>query len=386
MSVLEYFRAVKIEKFNPLKEYKEGQIGAIIETEIEAIENYDLVIFNIEEERGSTNNKGCAQGGDEIRKYLYQLFKGGYNLKIADLGTIKAGNSITDTYFAVQESIAHCLKNEVLPIIIGGSQDLLYPNYLAYTTQEQTVNLVSIDARFALGETDDRINSTNVFSKIILQQPNVLFNFSNLAYQTYLVNQSELKLLDELFFDGHRLGILKEDIKNAEPIIRNADFINFNLGAIAQPHAPANSNTSPNGLSGEQACQICRYAGMSDKLSSFGIFEYNPTITDQGQTPHLVAQMVWYFIDGYYNRKKDFPACNKKEYIKYTVTIEEGNQEIIFYKSPKSDRWWMEVPYHSNLLKKYERHLMLPCTYEDYLTAMENEIPERWFQTFKKLK
>ncbi len=159
---------------------------------------------------------------------------------------------------------------------------------------------------------------------------------------------------------------MKDDIKNAEPIIRNADFINFNLSAIAQPYSPANKNASANGLSGEQACQLCRYAGLSDKLTSFGIFELNPTIADNSLTSNLVAQMLWYFIDGYYNRKKDFPACNKKEYIKYIVTIEEGNQEIILYKSPKSDRWWMEVPYHANLLKKYERHLMLPCTYEDY--------------------
>jgi hypothetical protein len=46
----------------------------------------------------------------------------------------------------------------------------------------------------------------------------------------------------------------------------------------------------------------------------------------------------------------------------------------------------MEVPYSANMNKKYERHMMLPCNYDDYLTATQNEIPERWFQTFKKLK
>lgn len=386
MAILEYFQAVEIKKLKPLNNYRDGQLGHLITTQVENIEDFDIVLFDVEEDRGSINNKGCGAGANEIRKYLYELFQADYTLKIADLGTIKAGNLVTDTYFAIKECIDHCIKKNVVPIIIGGSQDLLYANYLAYTNQEQTVNLVSIDSRFALGETDDQINSNNVFSKIILHQPNVLFNFSNLAYQTYLVNQKELKLLDELFFDGLRLGAIKEDIRKAEPIIRNADFINFNLSAIAQPFAPANKNASPNGLTGEQACQLSRYAGMSDKLSSFGIFEYNPSIEDNGLTPHLIAQMIWYFMDGYYNRKKDFPACNKKEYTKYTVTIEDGNQELVFYKSPKSDRWWMEVPYHFNLLKKYSRHLMLPCSYEDYLTALENEIPERWFQTFKKLK
>lgn len=386
MSILDYFREVQVEKFNPLKEYQKGQLGHAIQTEITEISDFNIIIFNVEEDRGSINNKGCKASGNEIRHYFYQLFQGDYSIKIGDLGTIVPGSSITDTYFAVQESISYCLSKNVLPIVLGGSQDLVYANYMAYTKQEQMVNLVSIDSRFGLGEADGRINSTNFFSKIILQQPSILFNFSNLGYQTYLVNQDELALLNDLFFDSHRLGILKDDIKNAEPVIRNADILNFNLSAIAQNEAPANENTSPNGLSGQQACQLSRYAGMSDKLSSFGIYELNPNIDDRGQTAHLAAQMLWYFIDGFYNRKKDFPACNKKEYTKYRVTIDEGEQEIVFYKSPKSDRWWMEVPYNSTLIKKYERHLMLPCNYEDYITATENEIPERWFQTFKKLK
>ncbi|MBL4710230.1 MAG: formimidoylglutamase [Flavobacteriales bacterium] len=386
MPIFDYFQKVDVSKITRFNNLSDSQIGKLIDLEPNSLEGLDLVFFDIEEERGSLNNEGCSKGAYEVRSYLYQLFQGNSFLKMADLGTIKPGESITDTYFAVKDSISTLLRKGILPVFLGGSQDLVYANYLAYTEQEQTVNLVSIDAKFALGRTDDVINDSNYFSKIILQQPNVLFNFSNLGYQTYLIDQAELKLLEELFFDSHRLGELKDDIRVAEPIIRNADFVNFSLNSIAQPYAPANKNTSPNGLNGEQACQLSRYAGMSDKLSAFGIYDFNPTIFDHGQTAHLIAQVIWCFIDGFYNRKGDFPACNKKEYVKYTVNLEESNQELIFYKSPKSDRWWMNVPYHANFQKKYERHMMLPCDYQDYLTATENEIPERWFQTFQKLK
>lgn len=386
MPIFDYFQKVDVSRITHFNRLSDNQIGKVIELEPNSLEGFDLVFFDIEEERGTTNNHGCSKGAYEIRSYLYQLFKGSNSLRMADLGTIKSGESISDTYFALKECISNLLKLNILPIFLGGSQDLVYANYLAYTEQEQTVNLVSIDARFALGRTEDAINDSNYFSKIILQQPNVLFNFSNLGYQTYLIDQAELQLLEDLFFDSHRLGELKDDIRVAEPIIRNADFVNFSLSSIAQPYAPANKNSSPNGLNGEQACQLSRYAGMSDKLSAFGIYDFNPTIFDQGQTAHLVAQIVWYFIDGFYNRKGDFPACNKKEYTKYTVNLEESDQELVFYKSPKSDRWWMNVPYHANFQKKYERHMMLPCDYKDYLTATENEIPERWFQTFQKLK
>ena len=386
MSLFDYFQKVDTDKIDGFYKLTKGQIGHQIDLDPGSIEGYDLIFFDIEEERGSIRNQGCSKGANQVRSYYYQLYPGLNPLKMADFGTIKQGESVTDTYFAVTDAIAQMLRKNVIPIFLGGSQDLVYANYMAYAKEEQTVNLVGIDSRFALGRTDDSINDSNYLSKIIMHQPNVLFNHSNLGYQTYLTDQAELHLLEELFFDSHRLGELKADIKVAEPIIRNADFVNFSISSVAQPFAPANKVTSANGLNGEQACQLSRYAGMSDKLSSFGIYDFNPTIYDNGQTANLVAQMIWYFIDGFYNRKGDFPACNKREYLKYTVNLEEGERELIFYKSPKSDRWWMNVPYHANFMKKYERHLMLPCDYKDYVTATENEIPERWFQTFQKLK
>lgn len=383
---LHYFVAPNETTVRNAEDYLESQIGFLIQRMPTELSDIDIAIFSVEEDRGSMQNLGCAKAGDEFRKYFYSLRKGPYNLKIADLGVLKAGDSLHDTYFAVQECLAELMKQKVLPIIIGGSVDLTYANYMAYGKAEQMVNMVAIDSKFALSNTDATINSENYLSKVFLQQPNVLFNYSNLAYQTYFIDQKELELVEDLFFDIHRLGVVKGNIQEAEPIVRNADFISFSINAIAQTDAPANKTTSPNGLNGEMACQLSRYAGISDKLSSIGFYDFNPSIADYGQTAHLLAQMVWYFVDGYYNRKGDFPACNKSEYTKYTVAIEEGEQEINFYKSAKSDRWWMDVPYHNNFRKKYERHLMLPCSYSEYQTAIQNEIPERWFQTFKKLK
>lgn len=385
-AIQDYLTSIDPLRINGGKEFESSELGNHISTSFDLEDVPHIAIFNVEEDRGSTSNKGSAKGGYEVRKFLYRLKKGDYAIRICDLGTIKAGAQLTDTYFAVKEVMRELIKNNVLPIMIGGSQDLTLAAYMAYGQLEQTVNLVDINARFSLGNTDLPTNSENYFSKVLLQQPNVLFNYSHLGYQTYFTDQQELRLLDELFFDMHRLGVIKEDIKKSEPVLRNADFVSFNLSAIAQSYAPGNHLASPNGLSGEEACQLSRYAGMSDKLSSFGLYEYNPLEDSKGMTAHLIAQMLWYFFDGYYNRKQDFPACNKNEYTRYTVAIDDGKQELIFYKSPKSDRWWMEVPYSASFRKRYERHLLLPCDYEDYRTAMENEVPERWFQTHKKLK
>ena len=382
----QYFKSVSNTNAFDRNTFKKNQLGAHIKKNVESLKDVDLVLFDVAEDRNSNGNKGTAKSGQFYRDYLYRLHKGDYQINILDLGTLQAGNTAMDTYFAVKEVVTEIMRHDAIPIIIGGSADLTYANYLTYSENEQTVNLVSIDASFPLGESDDQVNSENYLSKILFHQPNNLFNFSNIGYQSYFVDQDELRLLKELFFDNYRLGQITVNIQNAEPILRNADFVSFNLNSIAQQFAPGNKLSSPNGYTASQACQLSKYAGMSDKLTSFGLFDFNPELDIQGATAHLVAQIVWHFVDGYYNRLNDFPKALKKEYTKYTVYLESHNENIVFYKSPKSDRWWMEVPYHSNISKRYKRHLMLPCTYNEYQIAMEGEFPERWFQTFQKLK
>ncbi len=344
----------------------------------------DIAIIGVNEDRRSINNTGCSEAPDIIRKYLYELFAGDYAVQIADLGNIKSGHRIEDTYFALTSVISELIKNEIVPIIIGGSQDLVYANYLAYENLGQIINIVHIDDSFDLGNTDDILNSKTYLSKIITHQPNFLFNYTNIGYQTYFVDQKAIDLMKNLYFDTYRLGLVRSNLQEVEPIVRNADMLCFDISAIKQSDAPGNGNASPNGFYGEESCQITRYAGISDKLTSIGFYETNPSLDINDQTSHLVAQMIWYFIDGFYNRKNDLPHKQKDEYIKYVVTI-KNHQDILFYKSKKSDRWWMEVPCPLNLQTKYERHCLVPCSYNDYQTACKEDIPDRWWQAYQKL-
>ncbi|WP_449439971.1 formimidoylglutamase [Pedobacter steynii] len=271
---------------------------------------YDIAIFGVQDDRASVNNEGCGLAPDYFRAQFYSLNEGAYTSKIIDLGNIKAGASISDTYVAVKMVVSELIKLNIVPIIIGGGQDLTYAQYLAYESLEQKVDLVVVDSKFDLDEEDQEglaAKSDTYLNKILLHQPNYLFNFSNIGYQTYYVNQESLKVMSKLYFDVHRLGEFADDISLTEPIVRNANMLSFDIGAIRSSDAAANANAGPNGFYGEQACRIARYAGMSDKLTSIGFYEFNPAFDTNGQTAMLLAQMVWYFVDGYYNRKKDFP-------------------------------------------------------------------------------
>lgn len=348
------------------------------------LEGYHLAIIGVGEDRGAVRNDGSCRAPDIIREKLYDLKISGYPYKILDLGNLKLGETLQDTYSAVSTILIELLKMKILPIILGGSQDLTYAQYIAYQKMEETVNIVSVDASFDLGTSDQPINSFSFLGKIVLHEPNFLFNFSNIGYQTYFVGNEQIELMNRLFFDAYRLGQVRQDMEEVEPIVRNADIMSFDITAIRQSDAPGNGNATPNGFYGEEACRIVRYAGMSDKLSSFGIYEINPLFDNHDQTSHLAAQMIWYLIDGYYNRKKDVPLKSKTGFTRYRVPIKKDDQEIIFYKSNKSERWWMEIPNQANKIK-FERHHLIPCSYKDYESALLEEIPERWWQAFQKI-
>jgi len=355
------------------------------EGELEELDGMRIAIIGVKEGRNALLNTGTADGPDVIRKYLYSLYQTDEKVNIIDLGNINAGNEITDTYYALNQTCQVLLKKGIVPLIIGGSQDLTYANYLAYEHAEQTVNVVTVDYRFDFGKSESEVDSKSYLNKIILHKPNYLFNYSNIGHQRYLVEPDLLQLMSNMYFDAHRLGDMQPFMYRTEPIIRNADILSIDIASIRQSEAPGCAYAGPNGFYGDQAAQLCRYAGMSDKLSSFGIYEYNPSHDPDGRTAHLAAQMIWCFIEGFAQRKKDYPVGDYSEYLKYIVPLLNEGHELIFYKSDKSDRWWMDVPYPTGQENKYERHHLVPCTYEEYQQATNEEMPDRWWKTYQKL-
>jgi formiminoglutamase len=389
MDISIYFESLHTTDFLLSENYQPTQLGKSIiqhgSSGFPDLEGVQLAIIGVKEDRKAVNNTGCANASDAVRKHLYKLFQPALPLSIVDLGNINAGFTVEDTYFALSSSIKELIKKNIVPIIIGGGQDLTFANYKAYEELEQVVNIVSIDSKFDLGDMNQELDSQSFLSKIILHRPNYLFNYSNIGYQTYFVDKNAVDLMAKLFFDTHRLGYVRSNMEEVEPIVRNADIVSFDMSSIRYSDAPGNANATPNGFHGEEACQIARYAGMSDKLSSIGFYELNPSFDKAEQTAHLQAQMIWYFLEGFSNRKKDFPIGSRGDFTKYRVFIQNNKYEIIFYKSPKSDRWWMDVPYPPNKKIKYERHHLVPCSYQDYQIACKEEMPDKWWLTFQKL-
>lgn len=344
-----------------------------------------IAIFGVREERGTLVNKGSADGPDEVRKKLYNLKRGIGAYRIVDLGNLNAGHDLNETYVRISEVCRMLLEVNVLPVIIGGSHDLDYGQYCAYETLDKLVSLLNIDAYLDLEDKKKETGeSTQHIQKILLHEPNFLFSYTHLAYQSYLIDPLSVAVLEKLYFEAFRIGQMRTNMQEMEPTIRNADMMSVDITAIRASDAPGNANAQPFGLTGEEACQICWYAGLNEKLSSVGFYEYNPRLDNANKsTASVIATMIWYFIEGYYHRKNE-QNFRSNDFMKYSVSMPVDPEVLIFYKSKVSEKWWLEVPY-PNGRKRYSRNSIVPCSYNDYQTAVKGEIPERYISMLAKL-
>lgn len=345
------------------------------------LEGVKIAIFGVLEDRLDVDYSGEPFNFDAIRRNFYGLYPGNWDVSIADLGDIQKGETVQDTYFAVQQVVSGLVKNNIIPVILGGSQDLIYAQYRAYDHLDQMVNLVNIDSGFDLGDADRPISNKSYIGKIVIDKPYNLFNYSNLGYQTYFNSQDEIELMDRLFFDAYRLGEVTADISIVEPVMRDANLVGIDMGSVSTGALGYSGHNSPNGFDGKEICALSRYAGISDKVSSFGIYEISSKINFPSCNM-LIAQTLWYFVEGVNYRTNENTISAKKEFIRYQVPIDD--EVLIFYKSPVSGRWWIEIPFSSNANNKLKRHTLLPCTKEDYVDACNQILPERWYKTKRK--
>ncbi|MDC0629188.1 formimidoylglutamase [Flavobacteriaceae bacterium] len=351
---------------------------ATVEPDLKGVK---MAIVGVLESRNSVDYIGQDFQLSEIRKAFYKLFPGNWTHNIADLGDIQKGETVEDTYFALIQVLSNLIKDNIIPIIIGGSQDLTYANYRAYDKISSMINIVNVDKSFDLGDSSKPITNESYLGKIILEQPYNLFNYTALGFQTYFNSQEEIDLMEKLYFESFRLGSIIPNISVVEPVLRDADLVTLDINSVKSSEVSPKQKYSPNGFTGREICAISRYAGISNKVSSFGVYEYNPSIDDEA-TAMLVAQVLWYFIEGVNCRVKDDDFKDLNSYLKFTVLVE--SEELVFFKSKKTERWWIEIPFLEYSNTKSKQHPLLACTYEDYVSATSGIIPERWYKAYKK--
>jgi formiminoglutamase len=365
----DFLEPIHFDSSDEYTSYNEGQLARHITAYYEQLPDItksDIVIVGVGETRGSGIFNSGSFGPDVIRKQLYQLYYWHYDVSIADIGNIRAGATLNDSYSAIKTVIAELLRLKKTVIILGGSHDITLAQYLAYKELNRIIEATCIDATINLMP-DNATRSENFLLEMLTSDPNHVKHYNHIGFQSYYVNPRMLETIDKLRFDCYRLGVARESMDEMEPVLRNSHLVSFDISAIRHSDAPANE-FSPNGFTGEEACTLVRYAGMSNNVDSFGIYGYNPQADVHDLTAKQIAQMLWYFIDGKSKSKQEASIEERANFNEYETMFAEV--ETTFLQSKKSNRWWMQLPN-----KKF-----IACSYADYVNASKNNIPERWLR------
>ncbi|MEO7443946.1 MAG: formimidoylglutamase [Ferruginibacter sp.] len=348
--------------------YTDGQLGRHIklyDEDFPDLDETDVILIGIREYRGNAGEEE-NNAADVIRKHLYRLHYWHTDVRIADIGNIKTGESLQDSYAAIRTILVELIKAGKTVLLLGGSHDIMLAQYYAYCHLNRTVEATCIDARIDL-KGESPVRSENFLMEMLTSEPNQIKHYNHIAFQSYFVHPRMLETLDKLRFDCFRVGTVTEDIEEMEPVLRNTDLLSLDISAIKYSDAPANREC-PNGLSGVEACMLTRYAGLSPALSSFGIYNYDPGKDENELTAIQASQLIWYFIDGRQKLLQEASLGDLQYFNEYHTIFTEI--ETRFLQSKKTQRWWMQMPD-----KKF-----IACSYQDYVKASSNEIPERWLR------
>lgn len=372
-SLLDFLEPVNTAQLSNDEGFKETQLGKhilVYDEHLPDITTADLVIVGCGEMRGMGMQYTATNSPDAVRAEFYKLFYWHTEVVVADLGNIKIGATLQDSYAAVKLVVSELIQHGKKVLILGGSHDITSAQYEAYGKLYKIIDAVNVDARIDL-DMDSVEPADNFLVELFTGMPNYLKHYTHIGFQSYFMHPNMLETIDKLGFDCYRVGKVKEAIEEMEPAIRNSELFSFDIAAIQHAHAPANHIT-PNGFNGEEACIFMQYAGMSTTCNTIGLYGYIASQDMVSMTAKQQAHMLWYVMDGIHRGKQEASLDNRNEFNEFTMAFAEV--ATAFLQSKRTGRWWMQL--HDG---KY-----VACSYKDYLTACNNDIPERWMRAVER--
>jgi formiminoglutamase len=369
LNLLDFLLPVNTHMLSQDEGYKDGQMGktiAVYEDLFPDLDDADIVLVGCGEERGNGMEKDHSAAPDKIRAAFYQLYYWHTDVRLADVGNVRAGATLADTYAALKTVIVELVAIGKTVVILGGTHDLTLAQYQSYAQQQQVIEAACVDAKINLS-IDSLQRCENFLMEMLTGEPNFIRHYNHIGFQSYFVHPHMLQTMDKLRFDCYRVGNVKENMEEMEPVIRNAQLFSFDIAALAHAYAPA-SSVSPNGFTGEEACMLMRYAGMSANVNTIGIYGYDPAKDRHDLTAQQISHMLWYLLDGRSRGKREAALDERDSFTEFHTAFAEV--QTIFLQSKKTGRWWMQLPD-----KQY-----IACSYKDYMLASSNEIPERWLR------
>ena len=166
-------KAIKMDKL--------GKIIAIYDEEFPDLDEVQIVLVGCGEQRGSGLIHGQSEAPDIIRRHFYSLYYWHPDIKIADVGNIKAGSLYTDSYAALKTVVHELINDGKTVIILGGSHDLTLAQYNAYADNKKAIEASCVDALIDLN-LDSPFRHENFLMEMLTGEPNYIRHYNHIGF------------------------------------------------------------------------------------------------------------------------------------------------------------------------------------------------------------
>ncbi|MFN8490115.1 MAG: formimidoylglutamase [Caldilineaceae bacterium] len=292
--------------------YKRGdpndpRLGEIVQVDQARYADAAVVILGCPQDEGVKRNGGRAgadRAPDEVRRCLYRMAaQDEFHGKLFDLGNTLIRATLEKTHATQREVVRQVLRDGKQLLVLGGGNDIAYPDCAGLALAVEKIAAFNIDAHFDV-RADISCNSGTPYRQLLeegLLAPEHFYEIGNVpfgnsaVYRRYLQEKGVYVYgyveLQEIGIDTLLRSLLNEE--TAEAL-----FWGFDLDVVRAADAPGVSAPNPVGLTGNEFCQMATLAGEDRRTRLVEFTEVNPVYDIDQRTCRLAAAAIYSFLLG----------------------------------------------------------------------------------------
>lgn len=242
------------------------RLGDIVLHKNESYAGCEVVLVGCPQDEGIKRNMGRAGAKDapyEIRKalYKYPLSESHRNVKLFDAGDVVVTGSLEEIHESLQKAVEEFVSDGKKVIVLGGGNDISYPDCKALALNSEEVLAFNIDKHLDVRSQEIR-NSGTPYRQLLeekLINPN---NFHEIGTNSFANSPTYIKYLEEIGSTIHYLGDIREkgigkEIKNVlDDFKGDAIFWGFDLDVVRAMEAPGVSDPGPMGFTARKSAKL----------------------------------------------------------------------------------------------------------------------------------
>lgn len=296
------------------KDPNDPRLGEIVARDPDSFDAADIVVLGCPQDEGVKRNhgrEGAALAPAAIRGQFYRLTPMNIKKRIFDLGDVRVGASLEETHDTHREVAKHVLSAGKRLIVLGGGNDISYPDGTAIADVFGDDNwlAINVDSHLDVRIADQR-NSGTPYRQLLEEKRLRPTYFYEVGYQSHLCSPVYYDYIRSLRVNRISLELLrsraevdmelKESIK--QKFISHSTSLNtffgFDMDAVRSADAPGTSAPSPLGLRAGEFIQLVKYAASLANTRIVEFSEVNPNYDIDDRTARLVAIGMHRFCSG----------------------------------------------------------------------------------------